>query len=64
MEFDQNDYNSKRYSFDSATAMFYDVILFVYFRISDDNIEMQSCEPYVLHNVPPSTDTIELYERV
>ncbi len=38
-----------------------------HFRIFDDNIEMQSCEPYGLHNVPPSTDTKEteqIYEQV
>ncbi len=36
------------------------------FRIYD-NIEMQSCEPYRLHNVHPSTDTNDIeqiYEEV
>ncbi len=66
MEFEsRNDYNSKRYSFDNdATAMLY--CLF-HFRIFDDNIEIQSCEPYGLRNVPPSTDTKEteqIYEQV
>ena len=66
MEFEsQNDKNSKRCSFDSATAMFYDVINCLFnFRILDDNVEMQSCEPYGRHNVPPSTDTEQIYEQV
>ncbi len=38
-----------------------------HFRIFDDYIEMQSCEPHRLNNVSPSTDTKDtdqIYEEV
>ena len=36
------------------------------FRIFDDNIEMQLCEPYELHNVSPSDTkaTEQIYEQM